>query len=102
LDQRQNGGNGRLTLRRRRHIALPGITILTGRLPRVDTSGNGPSIVQTYRQRVSRLLVQLLHRTKSANLPVQQPTTFELVINLKTAKALGLPVPPLLLRRPTR
>ena len=59
--------------------------------------GYGPRLERIYGDIISRQLVKLLRGVKATDIPVEQPTKFELAVNLKTAKTLGLTVPPSLL-----
>jgi putative ABC transport system substrate-binding protein len=74
---------------------------LKNRLPAMLGSGligYGTDFDDLFR-RVAEYVVKTLRGAKAADLPVEQPTKFTLVINLKTAKTLGLTIPPALLLR---
>jgi putative ABC transport system substrate-binding protein len=58
----------------------------------------GPNLSHIYR-RAATYVDKILKGVKPADLPVEQPTRFELIVNLKTAKALSIDIPPTLLVR---
>ena len=59
----------------------------------------GPRLSQLYVEIMPRQIVKFFRGSKVADIPVEQPTKFELVINLKTANAMGVTVPEALLAR---
>jgi ABC-type uncharacterized transport system substrate-binding protein len=77
---------------------LPAIYQWPGMAEEGGLMAYGPRFVALYRQQALQV-IKVLKGTKPANIPIQQPTKFELVVNLQTAKALGLALPPSLLLR---
>ena len=90
-------GNRQIVLERVAALRLPAMY----QFPEVAQDGGcmayGPRLVKIFGELVTRQLVKLLRGTKPADVPVEQPSKFDLVINLKTAKAIGLTIPPTLL-----
>ena len=84
--------NRRIIFERVADVRLPAIYQWPEMAEEGGLAGYGPRLTETFRQR-ARITVKVLRGTKPADLPVEQPTRFELVINLRAAKAIGHEVP---------
>ena len=85
--------NRQIVLQRVEALRLPAIYQWPEMADQDGLLGYGPRIVQIYRDIIARQLVKILHGAKPADIPVEQPTRFELVINLKAARAIGHELP---------
>jgi putative tryptophan/tyrosine transport system substrate-binding protein len=92
-------GNRQTIMQRVAALRMPAIYQFPEEAEEGGFAAYGPRLAQVFRELVTPQLVKLLRGTKIADIPVEQPTKFELVINLKTAKAMGVTVPEALLAR---
>jgi putative tryptophan/tyrosine transport system substrate-binding protein len=90
--------NNKIVLQRIAALRLPAIFQFPEIAEAGALAGYGARISDLYRQR-ARIAAQVLRGTKPADIPVQQPDRFELVINLRAAKAIGVEVPATLVAR---
>jgi putative ABC transport system substrate-binding protein len=86
-------GNRQIVMQHVAALRLPAIYPFPEAAEEGGFLGYGPRLIQLYRDVLARQLVKLLRGAKPADIPVEQPTKFELAINLKTAKALGVTIP---------
>jgi putative ABC transport system substrate-binding protein len=92
-------GNRQLIIDRVAALRLPAIYPWAEEAEEGGFLAYGPRLLQIFRELIARQVVKLLRGVKPADIPVEQPTKFELVINLKTANALGITVPATLVAR---
>ena len=93
--------NRRIVIERAAALGLPAIYEWPEMAEEGGLIAYGPRLMPIYRQ-LARLFVKVLRGAKPEDIPVEQPTNFELVINLTTAKALGLTIPESFWCAPTR
>jgi putative tryptophan/tyrosine transport system substrate-binding protein len=91
--------NRQIILPRVAALGLPAIYQFPTMAEEGGLMGYGTRLDWIYRNIFARQLVKLLRGAKPADIPVEQPTKFELAVNLKTAKALGLTIPETFLMR---
>jgi putative ABC transport system substrate-binding protein len=90
--------NRRIVIERAAALGLPAIYDWAEMAEEGGLIAYGARLTLIYRQ-LARLIVKVLHGIKPEDLPVEQPTKFDLIVNLKTAKVLGLAIPESLLTR---
>jgi ABC-type uncharacterized transport system substrate-binding protein len=90
--------NRRVIIERAAELRLPAIYQWPETADEGGLLGYGPSFIKVFRQR-ARMVARVLRSAKPAELPIEQPSTFKLTINLKTAKAMNHTIPASLVLR---